>query len=138
LIIFLVLFIDQFLKFWVKLHYSLEGHHQIFPWFSLYFIENEGMAFGMKWGGYTGKILLTTFRIIASVFIWLWLVKLLNRKTSTGLIVAVSLIFAGAVGNIFDSLFYGLIFSASTFGGPVATLFPQGGGYAGFLHGNVV
>ncbi len=96
------------------------------------------MAFGMKWGGDTGKIILTVFRLIAACFIWYWLTTLVKRKAHTGLIVAVSLIFAGAVGNIIDSVFYGMIFSDSQKLGTIATLFPPGGGYAAILHGQVV
>ncbi len=96
------------------------------------------MAFGMKWGGDTGKIILTLFRVIAACFIWYWLSTLVKRNAHKGLVVAVSLIFAGAVGNIIDSVFYGMIFSSSLQNGVVATLFPAGGGYAGLLHGRVV
>jgi len=96
------------------------------------------MAFGMKWGGEIGKVILTSFRIIAAGFIWYWLSTLVNRKAHKGLIIAVSLIFAGAVGNIIDSVFYGKIFSESVVGMPPAVLFPPDGGYAGFFHGRVV
>lgn len=96
------------------------------------------MAFGMKWGGEVGKIMLTSFRIIAAGFIWYWLITLVKRKEHTGLIIAVSLIFAGAAGNIIDSVFYGKIFSESIVGSPPAVLFPATGGYSGFFHGRVV
>lgn len=138
LIIFFVLLFDQSIKFWIKLHYSYTESHRIFNWFYLYFIENEGMAFGMKWGGETGKIALTSFRIVAAGFIWYWLSILIKRKARKGLIIAVALIFAGAAGNIIDSVFYGKIFSASVVGDLPAVLFPADGGYAGFFHGRVV
>ncbi len=138
LIIIFVLLFDQMLKFWIKLNYSYTENHRIFNWFYLYFIENEGMAFGMKWGGDAGKILLTSFRIVAAGFIGYWLSTLVKRKAHLGLIVAVALIFAGAAGNIIDSVFYGKIFSSSIIGTPPAVLFPDNGGYAGFFHGRVV
>jgi len=106
-------------------------------WFYLYFIENEGMAFGITWGGIWGKLFLTLFRIVASGFIFYWLIRLVKSKAHWGMQVCVSLIFAGAVGNLFDSLFYGVIFSESKING-VATLFPTSGGYAKFLYGHVV
>lgn len=111
---------------------------KITPWFYLYFIENEGMAFGMKWGGEAGKLLLTLFRIAAVSFFSYWLWSLVKKNAHWGLIISVSMIIAGAMGNIFDSVFYGVIFTESHPGGPVAQLFPQGGGYGSWLHGRVV
>jgi signal peptidase II len=95
------------------------------------------MAFGITWGGTTGKLLLTLFRLVAVGFIFYWLKRLLHSNAHKGLIVCVSMIMAGAFGNIIDSVFYGVIFSQST-PTQVATLFPAGGGYAPFLHGHVV
>ncbi|HAP00824.1 MAG TPA: lipoprotein signal peptidase [Bacteroidetes bacterium] len=138
LIILLVLVVDQSLKFWVKLHMQMQSEISITNWFRLYFIENEGMAFGMKWGGDAGKLLLTLFRIIAVVFFSYWLIQLLNKKTHWGLITCVSLIIAGAMGNIIDSIIYGVIFSESYSGGSIAQLFPPDGGYGALLHGKVV
>ena len=138
LIIFFVLVIDQTLKFWVKLHMPITDSIKISPWFYLYFIENPGMAFGMNWGGDTGKLMLTLFRMGAVAFFSYWLWILIKKKSSTGLIVSVSLIIAGAMGNILDSIFYGVIFSESHIGGPVAQLFPATGGYSTWLHGQVV
>ncbi len=108
-------------------------------WFKLHFIENEGMAFGMVFfGGFWGKLILSLFRIIASVCIGWVIYKMLKKNVSWGLIITTALVFSGAVGNIFDCVFYGRIFSASEYLGPVATLFPEGGGYAPILQGKVV
>jgi signal peptidase II len=106
-------------------------------WFIIHFTENEGMAFGFRFGGETGKLMLSLFRIAAIIAIGWYLLKIIQRNENTGLIVSISLIFAGAVGNIIDSAFYGLIFSESTFH-QVAEFFPAGGGYGSFLHGKVV
>jgi signal peptidase II len=114
-----------------------ESIHVFGNWFQIYFIENEGAAFGMSLGGAHGKLILSLFRIVAVGLIG-WLIDhLIRRKASVGMIVGVSLVLAGALGNIIDSAFYGMIFSESTYAS-VATLLPEGGGYAGFLHGKVV
>ena len=106
-------------------------------WFILHFVENNGMAFGFEFAGEYGKMFLSVFRILAVIAIGWYLFKLAKQKdVPFGFMVSLSLIFAGAIGNIIDSLFYGLIFNHSY--GQVATLFPEGGGYAGFLHGRVV
>lgn len=136
LIIFLVLLLDQTVKIYIKTHFVLGEEHVITKWFIIHFIENPGMAFGMQFSGDWGKLILSLFRIVAVGFISLYLVKLVKANAHTGLIICVALIVAGAAGNIFDSAFYGLIFSDSNY--QVATLFPPGGGYAGFLHGKVV
>ena len=107
-------------------------------WFRIYFTENPGMAFGMELGGSFGKVALSLFRIIALGFIGYYLHGFIKRKLSYTLLTCVALIFAGALGNIIDSAFYGIIFSESTHYGPVATLLPPEGGYAPFLHGKVV
>lgn len=106
-------------------------------WFILHFTENEGMAFGMRFGGDFGKLILSLFRIVAIVVIGWYLIRITKRKENTGLIISMSLIFAGALGNIIDSAFYGLIFSASKFH-EVAVPFPDEGGYSNFLYGKVV
>jgi len=106
-------------------------------WFILHFTENEGMAFGMRFGGDFGKLILSLFRIIAIFVIGWYLIRITKRKEKTGLVLSMSLIFAGALGNIIDSAFYGIIFSASKFH-EVAVLFPQEGGYSSFLYGKVV
>lgn len=106
-------------------------------WFIIHFTENEGMAFGMKLGGDWGKLALSLLRIVAVGLIGYYLYTLTRRKVKQGVIIGISLIFAGALGNILDSAFYGLIFSESTYY-QMATLFPDGGGYTSFLHGKVV
>lgn len=106
-------------------------------WFILHFTENEGMAFGMRFGGDFGKLILSLFRIIAIFMIGWYLTRITKRKEKTGLVLSMSLIFAGALGNIIDSAFYGIIFSASKFH-EVAVLFPPEGGYSNFLYGKVV
>lgn len=105
-------------------------------WGLIHFIENNGMAFGMEMGGKTGKFVLSMFRIVAIFGIGWFLVSLIKKKVNTGLILAVSAILAGAIGNIIDSAFYGMIFSESY--NQVAIMFPPGGGYSSFLHGRVV
>ncbi len=138
LIILSVLIFDQLLKFWIKTTYCMgESHAMLGHWFYLHFTENEGMAFGMRLGGNYGKVLLTLFRIVAVVVIGWWLVRVSRKGAGTLLITSISLILAGALGNIIDSVFYGLIFSESSFT-QVATLFPPGGGYGALLHGKVV
>jgi signal peptidase II len=137
-IILLVLVADQVLKVWVKLTFFYDSAIPLFgDWAYLHFIENRGMAFGMEFGGEWGKLLLSLFRIIAVAGIGYALVRM-TRTGARGIqIASVALIFSGALGNIIDSTFYGLIFSASS---PFqkAVLFPPEGGYAPFLHGAVV
>ncbi len=109
---------------------------RIANWFIIHFTENNGMAFGLELGGESGKMFLSIFRILASLAIGWYLLHLIRKKAHPGLIISFSFIFAGAMGNIIDSVFYGVIFSDSYHG--VAQMFPAGGGYAGFLHGQVV
>ncbi len=135
IIIFVVLFIDQAVKFYVKTHFVLGDYVNVFDWFKIYFIENNGMAFGAEWGGKTGKILLTVFRIFAVAGIFYWLKTSVDKKEHPLLIVAISLIFAGALGNIIDSVFYGKLFTDSFH--QVAEIFPEKG-YAPWLQGKVV
>ncbi|MBK6620860.1 MAG: lipoprotein signal peptidase [Saprospirales bacterium] len=139
LLVLLILLIDQTLKIWVKTH--LEYGDEIFlfgwKWARIHFVENNGMAFGLSLGGEYGKLALSLFRILAVLFLIYYLRFLIKEKASLGLLASFSMILAGAVGNILDSAFYGLIFSESSHH-TVATLFPPGGGYAGFLHGMVV
>lgn len=106
-------------------------------WFILHFTENNGMAFGIQFAGEWGKLALSIFRIIAVIAIGFYLVHLSRKKAHTGLIISMSLIFAGAMGNIIDSAFYGMLFSHSSYH-TVATFMPESGGYASFLHGRVV
>lgn len=107
-------------------------------WARIHFVENEGMAFGITLGGNAGKLALSLFRILAVVFLVYIIRSLIKAKESKGLLLCFGLILAGAIGNILDSAFYGLIFSESRYHGPVAELFPEGGGYAQFLFGKVV
>jgi signal peptidase II len=138
LIIFFVLLIDQTLKIWIKTHmYIGEEIRVMGNWFILHFTENNGMAFGMEFAGEFGKLALSLFRIIAIILIGFYLVKITREKAHLGLITSISLIFAGAFGNIIDSAFYGMIFSESAYY-HTATLFPAHGGYSSFLHGKVV
>ncbi len=106
-------------------------------WFIIHFTENYGMAFGLEFSGEYGKLALSIFRIVAVIFIGWYIVRLIRQKAHSGLIACVSLIMAGALGNIIDSSFYGMIFSESKFNA-VAVLMPESGGYGSFLHGKVV
>ena len=155
----LVLLVDQLLKIWVKtnLHYY-EGFDMLgLAWAKIHFIENEGMAFGITFGDKcigitnddgscrgimltptTGKLILSTFRIIMVSFLVYFVRGLYKAGETFGLLVCLCLILSGAIGNIIDSAFYGMIFSESYHNGGLAQLFPEGGGYAPFLHGKVV
>lgn len=135
-LIVLILLIDQISKFYIKTNFALGEELRVFDWFRILFVENEGMAWGAKIPGEYGKLILTSFRLVAIVGIGYWLYDSVRKNGSTSLIVAISLIFAGAFGNIIDSVFYGEIFSHSY--NQVATLFPEGGGYGTILHGKVV
>jgi signal peptidase II len=134
LLIFLVLLVDQVLKVWIKTNLMLGQEIQFFDWFILHFTENKGMAFGMEFGGNIGKYILSIFRIAAIVGIGIYWLKLAKTTIKKGIIYSVALILAGAIGNMIDSAFYGLIFSESY--GQVATYFE--GGYSSFLQGKVV
>lgn len=137
IVILAVLLIDQATKFWVKLNMQIGEEIPVFgDWFIIHFTENNGMAFGMEIAGEYGKLALSVFRILAIILIGWYLFSLPKKGASNGLMVSGSLIFAGAVGNIIDSAFYGQIFSESYY--QLATLFPEGGGYATLLHGKVV
>ncbi len=133
LIIVGVLFIDQFVKIWIKTHMQLHDSIEVTKWFYIYFTENNGMAFGME---LFSKLFLSLFRIVAVGFIARYLYRIVKRNLNFGYVACISLILAGASGNIFDSLFYGLIFDHSW--GQVADLFPVGGGYAPMFYGKVV
>jgi signal peptidase II len=137
ILIILILIADQVLKFWVKTHMVIGQEIHLFGnWGLLHFIENNGMAFGMEMGGKTGKILLILFRIAPITGICWFLISLIKKKSHAGLIISVSAILAGAIGNIIDSALYGMIFSES-YSQP-AVLFPPEGGYSSFLFGKVV
>lgn len=134
-VILLVIILDQALKIWVKTHFYLGEEHVITSWFRLYFIENNGMAFGMELGS---KLFLSVFRIFLAIgLIWyLWKLRT-STAVKTGYVVCVALITAGAIGNIIDCMLYGLIFNNPA-PPQVATLFPPDGGYATLFHGRVV
>jgi len=132
-VIVLLLILDQVLKIWIKTHMALYESIEITPWFYIYFTENPGMAFGIQ---VVGKLFLSIFRIVAVVFIGYYLYTIIKRNYKFGYIACISLIFAGAIGNIIDSVFYGVIFDHSY--GQVATFMPADGGYATWLHGKVV
>ena len=139
LIIFIaaLLVLDQAVKIWIKTHMMIGEEFTDFNWFKILFIENNGMAFGMELGdGKIGKTILSLFRIVAVIGIGWYILKLIREKAPTGVLFSFALIFCGAIGNIFDSLFYGMIFNDSHY--QVATLFPSEGGYSSFLHGKVV
>jgi len=106
-------------------------------WFIIHFTENNGMAFGMEFAGETGKVILTLFRIGAIIAIGWYLNHLIKQKAGFTLLMSISLIFTGALGNILDSVFYGVLFSESNFY-QVAAFLPETGGYASLLHGKVV
>lgn len=143
LLIILILLIDQISKIYVKTHFVLGEDTEVFSWFKILFIENPGMAWGTKISDFasfisdsTAKIILTTFRIIAVFFIGYWLRDSIKRQASRILIIGISLIFAGALGNIIDSVFYGVIFGDSS--GAIAGFLPSEGGYGKLLQGKVV
>jgi signal peptidase II len=132
-----VLIADQAVKLWIKSNMYLGQEFAVLGnWFIIHFTENNGMAFGMEFGGEIGKIALSIFRIIAVSFIGYYLFKTANKGAKTGLIIAGSLIFSGALGNILDSMFYGLVFNDSYH--QIAEFMPAEGGYAPFLFGRVV
>ncbi len=138
IIIFVVLLIDQISKVYIKTHFFLGEHINIMglEWFQIRFVQNNGMAWGTEFGGRTGKLLLTLFRLIAVTGIGYWLYKSVKEKGHTILIIAIALIFAGALGNIIDSLFYGLLFD-DPYHNKVATLFAKDN-YDTFFYGKVV
>jgi signal peptidase II len=137
IIIVIIIICDQVLKIWVKTNMMLgEEYHIMGDWFIIHFTENNGMAFGLEFWGKNGKIFLTLFRIAAVIGIGWYLVHLIKLSRPVGLIVSVSLIFAGAIGNILDSVFYGAIFNGSYH--QVAEFMPENGGYSSIFHGKVV
>ncbi|MBI1221382.1 MAG: lipoprotein signal peptidase [Bacteroidetes bacterium] len=138
IVIFSVILLDQSLKIWIKTHLTLDEEIHIFgDWFILHFTENPGMAFGMEFGGEYGKLMLTLFRIIAVGGLSYYLFSQIKHGARIGFIICLAMITAGAAGNIIDSIFYGVLFSESNHY-ELATLFPDGGGYASWFHGKVV
>ena len=137
IIILLVLLVDQTLKFWIKTNMYLgQEFHIAGDWFIIHFTENNGMAFGLEFAGEYGKLFLSLFRIVAVIGIGWYLNELVKEKAHRLLIISMSLILAGAIGNIIDSTFYGVLFSSSDF--RLAEFMPAEGGYATLLHGKVV
>jgi signal peptidase II len=137
LLILVLLAVDQTVKILVKTNMVIgEEYSVIGNWFRIHFLENNGMAFGMEWGGKAGKAALSIFRIIAIAGICWYLASIIKKKAHPGLVLSVSIIVAGAIGNLIDSAFYGMIFSESWH--TPAVMFPEGGGYSSFLHGRVV
>ncbi|MBN1463631.1 MAG: lipoprotein signal peptidase [Paludibacteraceae bacterium] len=137
-VVFLVLVLDQTSKFWVKTHMYIGQSIDVFSWFKILFIENNGMAFGME---IFGKLFLSLFRIVAIIAISVFLVKLVKNKFHIGYLICIALVLAGAIGNLIDSAFYGMLFNASE--GNIASFLlseqPENAQpYASFLHGKVV
>jgi signal peptidase II len=145
LLALLILLVDQVLKVYIKTHYYMGQETVLFdalPWFRLHFVENEGMAYGWKLGGTWGKIALTTFRMIAVIVGTFYLLSIIKKQFHKGYIVCVTFIYAGAIGNLIDSLFYGMVFEFSdVYAQNLAKGFWEEGfkgGYESFLHGRVV
>lgn len=143
LLIILILLIDQASKIYVKTNFALNEGFEVFNWFKILFVENDGMAWGTKISDLipiisdkSAKLFLTLFRIVAVCGIAIWLYNAIKNKKTKLLVIAISLILAGAIGNIIDSVFYGVIFNDSY--GQVATFLPEDGGYATLFHGKVV
>lgn len=142
-LIILLLLIDQISKIYIKTHFELQESVKVFEWFQIFFIENDGMAWGTKISDFvsfiddrTAKVCLTLFRVVAIFGIGYWLYDATKKNSSKILILAITLIFSGALGNIIDSVFYGILFSDSY--GQVASFLPETGGYDALLHGKVV
>ncbi|MGE0078450.1 MAG: lipoprotein signal peptidase, partial [Bacteroidales bacterium] len=147
LVILLILIVDQILKIYIKTNFAIGDEVRVLGnWFVLHFTENPGMAFGMKFWGIWGKILLGLFRLAAIIAIAWYIHKLILRNTKTGIVIGVSLILAGAIGNLIDSAFYGFLFdSGTTYNNQINQWMSYPGisnlnfaGYAGFLKGCVV
>lgn len=148
LIILLIILADQGLKFWIKLNHPTGEVERVFglDWFRLHFIENPGMAWGWKFGNETGKMILTLFRLAAVIFGTWYLGRIVKQQYKTGFVVCAALIYAGALGNLIDSMFYGMIFDKGLHYDPVVEEYIgysgiaqfSSDGYASFLHGSVV
>jgi signal peptidase II len=143
IIVVLILLIDQISKIYIKTHFQLNEDITVFSWLKIAFVENDGMAWGTKLSDFftfisdkSAKLFLTLFRIVALTGIAFWLVDVTKNKRSKTLIFAIAIIFAGALGNIIDSVFYGVLFNDSAF--EVAQFLPEAGGYADVFHGKVV
>ncbi len=140
LLVLVVLIIDQASKFYIKTHFEYNEDVLMFGqnWARLHFVENEGMAFGITFDWLYGKLLLSLFRIVMVAGLVYYIRALIQAKVPTGFVLSVGLITAGALGNIIDSAFYGMIFSSSPYHGGLAEVVPFGQGYGTFLHGKVV
>jgi signal peptidase II len=143
LFIIIILLIDQISKVYIKTHFSLGDGEDVFSWFKIHFVENDGMAWGTKLSDFisfisdrTAKLILTLFRIVAVFGIGYWLVNSIKKQNSKVLIFAIALILTGALGNIIDSVLYGILFSDSSL--EIATFLPEEGGYDTLFHGKVV
>ncbi len=138
ILVIIVVFLDQFTKIWIKTHLTLGEEIMIFgDWCRIHFTENRGMAFGWQFGGDIGKLILTSFRMFA-IFVLFRILQLMSKRGyAMSVIISMALVFAGAVGNLLDGLFYGPLFSASTLDS-VAQFLPEGGGYTSFFRGSVV
>ena len=134
LIVLSILIIDQIIKIWVKTHMTLHEQIEIFSWFKIVFIENNGMAYGMEIGS---KLVLSLFRVVAVSVLGYYIAQQVRKQARYGYIICLSMVMAGAAGNIFDSMFYGLIFNASS-ESYTSYFVPFGTGYAPFLMGKVV
>lgn len=135
LTIIITIILDQVIKIYVKTHFVLGEEVKVFDWFRIHFVENNGMAMGIEFGGNAGKLFLTLFRIVAVGAIIYWLMGNIKRKVHNAVIIGISLIFSGAVGNIIDSIFYGVIFDSSQHN--IATLFSDEP-YGDLFYGKVV
>ncbi|NVK29001.1 MAG: lipoprotein signal peptidase [Flavobacteriia bacterium] len=145
LIVLAILVVDQIVKIWVKTTMGYNHSIQVADWFHIHYIENPGMAFGLEWGGNIGKIVLSSFRLVAIVAIFIWLKRSVANNASKVQLLSIALILAGAAGNMIDSAFYGMIFdSGLTYNAEIENWVAYGGvsqfgsGYSGFLQGNVV
>ena len=138
IIIVIILLIDQISKVYMKTHFLLGDEIKVFglDWFRIHFLENNGMAWGTEFGGENGKLYLTLFRLVAITGIGYWLWSAVKSEAHKILIIAIAFIFAGALGNIIDSVFYGVLFGDSY--SNIATFLPEGGGYSSIFHGKVV
>ncbi len=137
LVIILVLLIDQISKIYIKTNFAIQDEIEVFSWFRIVFVENKGMAWGFELPGNYGKLVLTLFRLVAITGIGYWLYDSIKKNSSKILTFCISLIFAGAFGNIIDSIIYGVLFSAST-PNQIAEFMPEAGGYESIFYGKVV
>tara|TARA_B110000003_G_scaffold152808_3_gene153570 strand:+ start:44322 stop:44936 length:615 start_codon:yes stop_codon:yes gene_type:complete len=135
LTIILAILIDQIIKIYIKTNFVLGEEVKIFNWFRIHFVENNGMAMGFEFGGKGGKLFLTLFRLVAVFGIIYWLINMIKKNMATPVLIGIALIFSGAVGNIIDSVFYGVIFNTPAHG--VATLFSENP-YGELFYGKVV